>query len=91
VPAHRAGFRLVKDGVVMAVEVDGDTVHRETPVEAHDRTAMLTHEGVPVEAVTASDCDTADRARACAHRLVEILQKVKSNRAETALASAARY
>ncbi len=74
-------FVIMQAGTVMAVEVDGDTVHRETPAEAHDRTAMLTHEGVHIERVKASDCDTADRAQACAGRLMGILRKVKDNRA----------
>jgi len=30
-------FVIYKDGELMIVEVDGDTVHRETPVEAHSR------------------------------------------------------
>ena len=40
-------FIIVKDGVVLHVEVDGDTVHQETPLEAHTRTTMLLHEESP--------------------------------------------
>jgi very-short-patch-repair endonuclease len=70
-------FVLLKDGAMMIVEVDGDTVHEETPAEAHDRTTMLLHEGAFVERVKASDCDTPDKARGCAERLVRILGKRK--------------
>jgi hypothetical protein len=34
-------FVIVKSGVIMVVEVDGDTVHHKTPAEAHARTTML--------------------------------------------------
>lgn len=73
-------FVIVKDGIVMVVEVDGDTVHRETPSEAHDRTAMLHHEGVHVERVSASECDSAAGAKAVAVRLLRVLAKLKGNR-----------
>jgi hypothetical protein len=61
-------FLIVHRGIVMAIEVDGDTVHRETPAEAHDRTMMLQHEGVHIERVKASDCETPELAGACAKR-----------------------
>jgi hypothetical protein len=73
-------FVLFKDGVLMIVEVDGDTVHRETPVEAHYRTTMLVHEGAHVERVNAKDCETPEKARQCAGRLLEILKKLKANK-----------
>jgi hypothetical protein len=71
-------FVLLKDGVLMIVEVDGDTVHEDTPAEAHDRTTMLLHEGAFVERVKASDCDTAEKARVCAQKLVQVLGKRKA-------------
>ena len=74
-------FVIVHRGLVVAVEVDGDTVHRETPAEAHDRTTMLQHEGVQIERVRASDCATAEGATACAKRLVALIEKLRSNRA----------
>ncbi|MGG6297870.1 hypothetical protein ACQ4M4_26045 [Leptolyngbya sp. AN02str] len=73
-------FFLVKDGLMMVVEVDGDTVHHETPAEAHDRTTMLLHEGVKVERVLASECATPDLAKTCAQRLLSVLKKMKDNR-----------
>jgi hypothetical protein len=73
-------FVILKDGIVMVVEVDGDTVHTEAPVEAHDRTTMLVHEGAHVERVKATDCDSADKANACAKRLLEVFKKLKVSR-----------
>mgnify|MGYP003392453075 CR=1 FL=1 len=73
-------FVLIKDGVVLVVEVDGDTVHTESPVEAHNRTAMLAHEGAYIERVRASECKTDECATSCASRLLAIIQKHKLSR-----------
>jgi hypothetical protein len=73
-------FVIVHRGVTMAVEVDGDTVHRETPAEAHDRTTMLQHEGVQIERVKASDCETPEGAATCAKRLVALIDRLRTNR-----------
>jgi hypothetical protein len=73
-------FIILKDGALMHVEVDGDTVHEETPAEAHDRTRILHEEGAFVERVKASECDTVEKARTCADRLVRILTKRKAAR-----------
>lgn len=73
-------FVIFKDGIVMIVEVDGDTVHRETPEEAHKRTTMLAHEGAHIERVNANECATDDKAKTCAGRLLAILHKLKTNR-----------
>jgi hypothetical protein len=73
-------FIVLKDGLVLHVEVDGDTVHRETPLDAHNRTTMMAHEGVHVERVNAGDCGTEEKARVCAQRLLGVLQKLKTNR-----------
>jgi very-short-patch-repair endonuclease len=56
-------FFLVHGGIAMVVEVDGDTVHEESPAEAHARTSMLHHEGVRIERIVASNCDSPERAR----------------------------
>ncbi len=71
-------FVLLKDGVVMVIEVDGDTVHQETPAEAHDRTTMLSHEGAFIERLKATECDTAEKAEISARRLVQVLAKRKA-------------
>jgi len=73
-------FVIVKSGVIMVVEVDGDTVHHETPAEAHARTTMLAHEGVHIERVKASECSTQDAANACAKRILQIIEKFKAAR-----------
>ncbi len=73
-------FIVLKDGLVLHVEVDGDTVHRETPLDAHNRVTMMAHEGVHIERVNANDCATEEKARACAQRLLGVLQKLKTNR-----------
>lgn len=71
-------FLILKDGLLMVVEVDGDTVHNETPVEAHDRTTMLIHEGAHIERISSSNCDTAQKAENCAIRLLKVFEKLKA-------------
>lgn len=73
-------FVVVKDGMVAVVEVDGDTVHQESPAEAHARTTMLVHEGAHVERVRASECDTPRKAQECAERILASLAKVRASR-----------
>jgi hypothetical protein len=73
-------FVIVKNGVVLVVEVDGDTVHNETPAEAHDRTTMLRHEGVEIERIRASECQTQEQALACAKKMLQVIDKIKSSR-----------
>jgi hypothetical protein len=68
-------FVVLKDGVVMVVEVDGDTYHRELPAEAHARLAPLDHEGAKIERVRAEECSSMEAAKACAERLLKILDK----------------
>ena len=70
-------FVLLKDGIVMIVEVDGDTVHKESPLEAHNRTTMLVHEGAHVERVNANECASQEKATECAKRMLGVLQKLK--------------
>jgi hypothetical protein len=73
-------FVLITGGMVSVIEVDGDTVHQESPVEAHARTTMLVHEGAHVERVRASDCSTPDGAEVCAKRILASLAKVRASR-----------
>ena len=73
-------FFLVHGGITLVVEVDGDTVHHETPAEAHARTSMLQHEGVHVERVPASECDSAERATVAAQRIMAAIDKLKAAR-----------
>lgn len=67
-------FVLVKDGVVMVVEIDGPN-HRETPAEAHARLRPLDAEGAKVERISAEDCDTPEKANDCAMKVFKLLQK----------------
>jgi hypothetical protein len=73
-------FVVIKDGVVLIVEVDGDTVHNESPAEAHDRTTMLLHEGALLERVNANRCDTPAKAATCARELLRVLEKRRLSR-----------
>jgi very-short-patch-repair endonuclease len=68
-------FVLLKDGVLMVVEVDGDTYHREFPVEAHARLAPLDREGAKIERIRAEECSTPENAKGCAEHLLKILEK----------------
>jgi hypothetical protein len=67
-------FVLLHKGVVMVVEIDGATVHRESAAEAHARTQGLQHAGVHIERVPASACATKSDAEQCAQRLIAALE-----------------
>jgi hypothetical protein len=71
-------FIVVKGGMIAVIEVDGN--HQESPVEAHDRTTMLVHEGAHVERVKAAECETFEQARECAGRILASLAKVRASR-----------
>jgi hypothetical protein len=73
-------FVIIKDGVVLVVEVDGDTVHRESPQQAHDRLTMLAHEGAHIERVNAQECSSAESAKKCAQRILALIAKLRSNK-----------
>ena len=73
-------FIIIKDGIVLVVEIDGDTVHTETPAEAHDRTTMLLHEGVNFERIKASECQTEESAKVAAKNILMIIDKLRNNR-----------
>ncbi|MHC8381312.1 hypothetical protein [Pseudomonas sp. LB3P14] len=66
---------LIRKGIMMVVEVDGDTVHQETPAEAHARTTMLLHEGVHFERIRASECDSPQKAKQAADKILLIFDK----------------
>lgn len=71
-------FLILWEGLIFIVEVDGDTIHQETPTEAHARTTILLHEGAMIERVKAEDCATSAKAFVTASRLVEIFGKRKA-------------
>ncbi len=73
-------FIIIKDGIVLVVEVDGDTVHHETPAEAHNRTTMLVHEGAHLERIKASDCNTPEKAKIKAKEMLQVIEQIKKAR-----------
>lgn len=73
-------FILVHRRVLMVVEVDGDAFHSETPVDAHERLSVLSHEGVHTERVRAQDCATEAKAKECAAKLLKLLDKLANDR-----------
>jgi hypothetical protein len=73
-------FVLVKDGIMLCLEIDGDTVHKETAAEANARTRILSNEGVIVERFPASRCDTPEKAQELANEIFGLIEKHKRNR-----------
>ena len=73
-------FVIVHQGIIMVVEIDGDTVHQETPEEAHSRMVMLQHQGTHVERLRAAECDNPKRAQEAVGRIMSALQKIKNSR-----------
>ena len=70
-------FVLNSKGFIMVVEIDGATVHRESPAEAHARTQGLLHDGVRVERVTAAECATRQDADRCATKLIVLAVRAR--------------
>lgn len=73
-------FVILQDGILLVVEVDGDTTHQETPVEAHHRTTILDYEGAFIERVKANECLTVELAQKCASKILAIIEKRKAMR-----------
>ena len=73
-------FFIVHSGISVVVEVDGDTVHQETPAEAHARTTLLKHEGVHIERIQSSDCDSPEKAKEAAKKILAAIEKLKAAR-----------
>jgi len=71
-------FVIIKEGVMLVVEVDGDTFHHETPAEAYNRTTMLENEGARIKRIKASECDTPEKAAVAAKGVLETLAKLKA-------------
>lgn len=68
-------FVLMKDGVVVFVEVDGQAFHNESPADAHYRLKPFQDEGVIIERVKAKHCSTTESARRYAKYLEELIKK----------------
>lgn len=73
-------FVIYREGEVMIVEIDGDLFHRETPAAAHARLKFLIDEGVRLERIEASECDTADKAREAVDRILATIDKLRRAR-----------
>ncbi|HIF9258510.1 TPA: hypothetical protein ACX6RA_001554 [Photobacterium damselae] len=73
-------FVIVHNGITMVVEIDGDTVHQETPAEAQARIRTLQHEGVHVERILASECNEPQKAIGAVKRILEAIGKLKASR-----------
>ena len=73
-------FVLLKDGICMIVEVDGATVHNESPAEAHVRTKILSDEGVFIERIEAKSCCSSEKAKECALEIIKTIEKIKHNK-----------
>ena len=73
-------FVIYKDGIVMIVEIDGDLYPTETPAAAHARLKFITDEGARLERITASECDTPEKAREAVRRIVATIDKLRGFR-----------
>lgn len=73
-------FVIVYKGILMVLEVDGDTVHTETPSEAQARTRTLQYEGVYVERISASECNTPQKAQEIITKIIESFKKIKESK-----------
>jgi hypothetical protein len=73
-------FVIIKDGITLIVEVDGESFHNESPREAHERLTMLVYEGVHVERIDPSECGTPDKARSSVAKILRVIDKLKTNK-----------
>jgi hypothetical protein len=71
---------VVNQGLMMVVEVDGDTSHSELPAVASARLEMLTSHGIQVKRVRADECSSPERAASCARNILEYMGKLKNSR-----------
>lgn len=62
-------FLVIKDGIVVIVEVDGDTHFRETAAEAQARLVPMEHEGVKVVRLPVAKIETDEQAAKVARYL----------------------
>lgn len=73
-------FIIVKDGIIMHLEVDGDRWHQESPLEAHKRSEILWMEGAIHHRISAGECDTKEKAFSAVGKIIELIEKHKRNR-----------
>lgn len=70
-------FILLKDGLVVVLEIDGEGFHRESPAEAEARVRMFKEEGAYIERIPASECDTQAKANKAADQIVKLFEKLR--------------
>ena len=73
-------FVVIKQGIVMVVEIDGGPFHTEKPSDAHARLKFLSDEGVVVERISHTSCDTPEKAREAARGIIASLERHKAAR-----------
>ena len=73
-------FVVIKQGAIMVIEVDGDTVHKETPAEADQRTRIFKYAHALIERVKSSECDSPEKAKACVDRLLAAFDEWRATR-----------
>lgn len=73
-------FVILYEGIVFVVEIDGDTVHQETPAEAHARLQIMQNEGCVVERIRAAACSSPDDASRAVEELLDSMKHVKLSR-----------
>lgn len=73
-------FLIYKAGLVMVLEIDGDLFHTENPAAAHARLKLLFDEGVLMERINASECDTPEKAREAVRRVIATMDKLRTSR-----------
>jgi hypothetical protein len=73
-------FVLFYKGLVAVVEIDGDKFHTERPVDSHSRIKMLLDEGAIEIRVSASACDTSQKAKEAVENMIQSIDKRKQAR-----------
>lgn len=73
-------FVVFHSGILLVVEIDGQPFHHESPADAHARLTLLQHEGARVERIHADDCDSMEKARKVAGRLMQVIDKHATQR-----------
>ena len=70
-------FLVIKDGVVLVVELDGGSHNDETPAEAQERLLALEQAGCRVRRVQATDCGSDAQAAKIAKDILAHISAVK--------------
>ena len=73
-------FMIYKHGLTMLVEIDGDLFHPETPAAAHARLKFITDEGATLDRITASECNTPQKAQEAVERVLATIDKIRRGR-----------